>query len=55
VAMKISGHKTASVYWRYRIVEEADIRDALERTEVTLREAPSSWVRPLREEAEEER
>ena len=33
VAMAITGHKTASVYRRYRIVNEEDIRAALERVE----------------------
>jgi len=33
VAMAITGHKTASVYRRYRIVNEDDIRAALERVQ----------------------
>jgi integrase len=32
-AMKITGHKTDSVYRRYRIVPEGDMRDALARTQ----------------------
>jgi hypothetical protein len=44
----------ATSYRRYRNVDEGDIRDALERTAATLREAPPSRIRPLRE-AEERR
>jgi integrase len=28
IAMKITGHKTASMYRRYRIVDEQDLREA---------------------------
>ena len=31
VAMKISGHKTESIYRRYAIVSESDIQDATRR------------------------
>lgn len=33
VAMKISGHKTASMLWRYNITDARDIKDAGKRTE----------------------
>lgn len=36
VGMMISGHKTASVYKRYRIVPEKDIREALEKVEQAI-------------------
>ena len=36
VGMMISGHKTASVYKRYRIVPENDIREALQKVEQAI-------------------
>ena len=36
VAMKITGHKTPSMYRRYRILDEAEIRQALEKTQAHL-------------------
>lgn len=37
VGMMISGHKTASVYKRYRIVPENDIREALQKVEQAIK------------------
>ena len=36
VAKRITGHRTDSVYQRYRIVSESDIRDALEKTQAAV-------------------
>lgn len=44
VAMKITGHKTASMYRRYRIINDNDQREALERMQAHLDTPPLGAV-----------
>jgi integrase len=46
VAMTISGHKTRSIFDRYNIVNEADLREAMKRTQSYLKEGGQQISRP---------
>jgi integrase len=48
VAMEITGHKTRSMYRRYRIVDERDLREATERLQSHLESQDGAKVIPLR-------
>jgi integrase len=51
VAMQISGHKTASMLWRYNITDARDIKDAGKRTGRYLdelkRDKPTGHFEPM--------
>jgi integrase len=48
VAMEITGHKTRSMYRRYRIVDEKDLREATEKLQSHLESQDGTKVVPLR-------
>jgi hypothetical protein len=52
--MRITGHKTASMYRRYRIVDERDLREAAESLQAYLAAQPkTAVVVPLKKVASE--
>jgi integrase len=46
VAMQVSGHKTRSIFDRYNIVNEEDLRDAMDRTQAYLNNGGQRASRP---------
>jgi hypothetical protein len=47
-SVEITGHKTRSMYRRYRIVDERDLREATERLQSHLESQDGAKVVPLR-------
>ena len=48
VAMKITGHRTDSMFRRYAIVNEEQKREALAKTQIYLAEAAERKVIPIK-------
>jgi hypothetical protein len=46
--MEITGHKTRSMYRRYRIVDEKDLREALEKLQMHVESQTTEKVVVLR-------
>ncbi len=46
LAMKITGHKTNSMYRRYRIVDEDELRQAQEQQQAFLKIQRLGWLSP---------